>query len=94
MNIYNKNWAQYEYSYNLANSRENWAPQTKKNSTGRAQRREDMTSRRSDNLDALITLQGQESRECKLQGWLCGQSHDGRSVFSTKLSRLASQNWL
>ena len=31
MNIYNKNWAQYEYSYNLANSRENWAPQ--KNST-------------------------------------------------------------
>ena len=26
MNIYNKNWAQYEYSYNLANSRENWAP--------------------------------------------------------------------
>ena len=25
MNIYNKNWAQYEYSYNLANSRENWA---------------------------------------------------------------------
>ena len=31
MNIYNKNWAQYEYSYNLANSRENWA-QKKKNS--------------------------------------------------------------
>ena len=30
MNIYNKNWAQYEYSYNLANSRENWAQ--KKNS--------------------------------------------------------------
>ena len=26
----NKNWAQYEYSYNLANSRENWAQ--KKNS--------------------------------------------------------------
>ena len=26
------------------------------------QRREDMTSRRSDNLDALITFQGQESR--------------------------------
>jgi len=25
MNIHNKNWAQYEYSYNLANSRENWA---------------------------------------------------------------------
>ena len=31
MNIHNKNWAQYEYSYNLANSRENWA-QKKKNS--------------------------------------------------------------
>ena len=31
-----------------------------------------MTSRRSDNLDALITFQGQE---CKLQGWLYGQSH-------------------
>jgi len=30
MNIHNKNWAQYEYSYNLANSRENWAQ--KKNS--------------------------------------------------------------
>ena len=26
------------------------------------QRREDMTSRRSDNLDALITFQGQESQ--------------------------------
>ena len=24
MNICNKNWAQYEYSYHLANSRENW----------------------------------------------------------------------
>ena len=34
MNIYNKNWAQYEYSYNLANSRENWA-QTKKLASGR-----------------------------------------------------------
>ena len=31
MNIYNKNWAHYEYSYNLANSCENWA-QKKKNS--------------------------------------------------------------
>jgi len=29
MNIYNKNWAQYEYSYNLANSRENWAQKKK-----------------------------------------------------------------
>ena len=29
MNIYNKNWAQYEFSYNLANSRENWAPPQK-----------------------------------------------------------------
>ena len=29
MNIHNKNWAQYEYSYNLANSRENWAPKKK-----------------------------------------------------------------
>ena len=27
--IYNKNWAQYEYSYNLANSRENWAQKNK-----------------------------------------------------------------
>ena len=43
--------------------------------------------------DALITFQG-KNRECKLQGWLYGQSHVGRSVFSTKLSRLASQNWL
>ena len=50
-----------------------------------------MTSRRSDYLDALIKG---KNRECKLQGWLYGQSHDGRSVFSTKLSRLASQNWL
>ena len=30
MNIYNKNWAQYEYSYNLATSRENWSPPPKK----------------------------------------------------------------
>ena len=29
---------------------------------GRVQRREDMTSRRSNNLDALITFQGQGSR--------------------------------
>ena len=35
-----------------------------------------------------------KNRECKLQGWLYGQSHDGRSVFSTMLSCLASQNWL
>ena len=29
MNIRNKNWAQYEYSYNLTNLCENWAPQKK-----------------------------------------------------------------
>ena len=29
MNIHNKNWAQYQYSYNLANSRENWAQKKK-----------------------------------------------------------------
>ena len=34
MNIYNKNWAQYEYSYNLANSRENWAQKKKNSSPG------------------------------------------------------------
>jgi len=50
-----------------------------------------MTPRHSDNFHALITFQGQE---CKLQGWLYGQSHDGHLVFSTKLSHLASQNWL
>ena len=33
-----------------------------KNSLETPQRREDMTSRRSDNSDALITFQGQESR--------------------------------
>ena len=49
------------------------------------QKKEDMTSRRSDNLYALITFQGQENRECKLQGSLCGRSHDGCKVFSTKL---------
>ena len=52
-----------------------------------------MTSCRRDNLDALITFQG-KNRECKLQGWLYGQSHDGRLVFSTKLSHLACQSWL
>ena len=31
MNIHNKNWAQYEYSYDLANSRENWAQKKKIN---------------------------------------------------------------
>ena len=35
MNIHNKNWAQYEYSYNLANSRENWA-QKKNSQSGEA----------------------------------------------------------
>ena len=40
-----------------------------------------MTSRRSENLDALITFQGQESRECKLQGRFYGQSRWALSVF-------------
>ena len=35
-----------------------------------------------------------KNRECKLQGWLYGQSHNGRLVFSTKLSHLACQSWL
>jgi len=43
-----------------------------------------MTSRRSDNLYTLITFQG-KNRGCKLQESLCGRSHDGCMVFSTKL---------
>jgi len=35
MNI-NKNWAQYEYSYNLANSRENWAQKSIRGRIGSA----------------------------------------------------------
>ena len=29
MNIHIENWAKYEYSYNLANLRENWAQKKK-----------------------------------------------------------------
>ena len=37
MNIHITCWAQYEYSYNLANSRENWAQkQIKKIASGAA----------------------------------------------------------
>ena len=43
-----------------------------------------MTSRCSDNLYALITFQGQELW-MQVQESFCGQSHDGRKVFSTKL---------
>jgi len=49
-----------------------------------------MTSHRSDNLDALITFQGQESRMQDTRMTLWTKSRWALS----KLSRLASQNWL
>ena len=54
---------------------------------GEEQRREDMTSCHR------LHSKGKNC-ECKLLGWLYGLSHDGHLVFSTKLSHLASQNWL
>ena len=49
-----------------------------------------MTSRRSDNLDALITFQGQESRMQDTR--MTMDSHDGRSVFSTQNGK-KFDNW-
>ena len=54
-----------------------------------------MTSHRSDNLDALITFQGQESRMQVTRMALWTKSQWALS-FSTKSIKihLASQNWL
>ena len=64
----------------------NHTPSGKKMVTGvqvitASQRREDMTSRRSDNLDALITFQGQESRMQATRMALWTKSRWALSVF-------------
>ena len=45
MNIHITYWAQYEYSYNLANSRENWAQ--KKKLAARAKRRRETRGKKT-----------------------------------------------